>query len=312
MSFPDPHHPWDPPASEKHRVRWRDLDLPPGHPGSREKIVEVLRQKPRHWLEWYEGRFRNNEGGPMAFVPRALTHDQVREVNALVHIENELIDEACGRVLARVAERGWERDTDVFFTTDHGELQGDFGLLYKGPYHVDSLMRLPFVWRPALSAGVAPAEIAEPVGQLDLAPTFCAIARVPVPAWIEGIPLPTAPGSGRERVLTEWDGQFKQLGMHLRTIYRDGFVCTVYEPSTTEHGWDLARLYRTMGVDLPMPDVHYDGSEGELYDLRHDPLQWRNLWNDAGYAKRKSDLVADLYDHLPKAREPRLPVEAPA
>ena len=53
-------------------------------------------------------------------------------MNALVHIENELIDEACGRVLARIAERGWERDTDVFFTTDHGELQGDFGLLYKG------------------------------------------------------------------------------------------------------------------------------------------------------------------------------------
>ena len=34
MSFPDPHHPWDPPASELHRVPWQDLDLPPGHPGS--------------------------------------------------------------------------------------------------------------------------------------------------------------------------------------------------------------------------------------------------------------------------------------
>jgi arylsulfatase A-like enzyme len=312
MSFPDPHHPWDPPASERHRVRWQDLDLPPGHPRSRDKIVEILRQKPRHWLAWWEGRFRNNEGGPVTFVPHTLTDDQVREVNALVHIENELIDEACGRVLGRIAERGWERDTDVFFTTDHGELQGDFGLLYKGPYHVDALMRIPFVWHPAPSAGVAAAEIAEPVGQLDLAPTFCAIAGVAVPAWIEGAPLPTAPGAGRERVITEWDGQFKQLGMHLRTIYRDGFVCTVYEPSTTDSGWDLSRLYKVMGIDLPMPDVHYAGTEGELYDLRHDPLQWRNLWSDPGYAKLRSDLVADLYDHLPKPRDPRLAVEAPA
>jgi arylsulfatase A-like enzyme len=312
MSFPDPHHPWDPPASEKHRVRWRDLDLPPGHPGSREKIVEILRQKPRHWLDWYEGRFRNNEGGPMTFVPNQLTHDQVREVNALVHVENELIDEACGRVLRRVAERGWEHDTDVFFTTDHGELQGDFGLLYKGPYHVDALMRIPFVWRPAPSAGVAPATIEEPVGQLDLAPTFCRVAGVPVPGWMQGKPLPTAPGSGRERVITEWDGQFRQLGMHLRSIYRDGLVCTVYEPSTTDAGWDLARLYKAFGVDLPLPDVRYDGSEGELYDLREDPLQWRNLWSDPAYAARKSDLVADLYDHLPRPREPRLRVDAPA
>src|SRR5690242_3523363 len=34
MSFPDPHHPWDPPESELHRVPWQELDLPAGHPGS--------------------------------------------------------------------------------------------------------------------------------------------------------------------------------------------------------------------------------------------------------------------------------------
>jgi arylsulfatase A-like enzyme len=312
MSFPDPHHPWDPPASEARRIRWRDLDLPPGHPGSREKIAAILAEKPRHWLAWWEGRFRNPEGGPMTFVPAALTDDQIREVNALVHVENELIDEACGRVLRRIAERGWERDTDVFFTTDHGELQGDFGLLYKGPYHVDALMRIPLLWRPAPAAAVAPAEIFEPVGQLDLAPTFCAIVGVPVAPWMEGAPLPTAPGSGRERVITEWDSQFAQVGMHLRTIYRDGLVCTVYEPSTRDVGFDLVRVQRAFGLDVPAPDIRYDGTEGELYDLRDDPHQWRNLWNDPAWTRRKSDLVADLYDHLPPPRAVGLRVEAPA
>ena len=37
MSFPDPHHPRDPPASEARRINWRDLDLPAGYPGSRER-----------------------------------------------------------------------------------------------------------------------------------------------------------------------------------------------------------------------------------------------------------------------------------
>ena len=65
MSFPDPHHPWDPPVDEvRRRVDWRDLDLPPGHPGSTDKAVEILAQKPHHWLDWYEGRFQNMEGGP--------------------------------------------------------------------------------------------------------------------------------------------------------------------------------------------------------------------------------------------------------
>jgi arylsulfatase A-like enzyme len=45
MSFPDPHHPWDPPAEELRRVDWRDLDLPAGHPGSNDAIREVLAQK---------------------------------------------------------------------------------------------------------------------------------------------------------------------------------------------------------------------------------------------------------------------------
>jgi arylsulfatase A-like enzyme len=312
MSFPDPHHPWDPPAAEARRINWCDLDLPPGHPGSDAKIRAILAQKPRHWLEWYEGRFRNNEGGPMTFVPCQLTHDQIREVNALTHVENELIDEACGRVLQRIVERGWNADTDVFFTTDHGELQGDFGLLYKGPYHVDALMHIPMIWRPAPSAGVAPARISEPVGQLDLAPTFCQIAGVPAAEWMQGAPLPTSAGSGRQRVITEWDSQFAQLGMHLRTLYRDGYVCTVYEPTTRDSGYDLARVLRAFGVDLPVPDIRYDGSEGELYNLSEDPLQWRNLWNDPAYGTLKSDLIADLYDHLPTPRDPPLRVAAPA
>src|SRR5207247_5510735 len=124
------------------------------------------------------------------FVPAAMTHDQVREVNAMTHIENELVDEACERVLAHVAAKGWSAHTDVLYTTDHGELQGDFGLLFKGAYHCDALMRLPLVWRPAPNANVATARVARPVGLLDLAPTWCAIAGLPIPEWMEGHPLP--------------------------------------------------------------------------------------------------------------------------
>ncbi len=66
------------------------------------------------------------------------------------------------------------------------------------------------------------------------------------------------------------------------------------------------------GAGTPAPDIAYDGTEGELYDLREDPLQWRNLWSDPGYKKLKSDLIADLYDNLPPVRNPKLTVEAPA
>jgi arylsulfatase A-like enzyme len=292
MSFPDPHHPWDPPLSEVGRVDWRDVPLPAGYPEDRAERERILDGKPRHWRAWYDGRLVSNYEAPALWVPATLTADQVREVNARNAVEVELVDEALGRVLAAIAARGWADDVDVIFTTDHGELQGDFGLLFKGPYHVDALMRLPLIWRPAPSADATPSTVSRPVGLLDLAPTFCAIAGVPVPEWMEGKPLPVddtdADARGFERVLTEWDSELFGIGVHLRTITRDGWVCTTYQPGYS-----------------------HDGTEGELYDLANDPLQQDNRWGDPALASVQSDLLADLWDHQPKPMLPRRLVEAP-
>src|SRR5690606_22878779 len=190
MSFPDPHHPWDPPASERHRIDWRDVPLPELYPGSPEKAAELLAGKPKHWLGYFDGSLWTNLESPRSFRPCDLTPEQIREINAYTHIENELIDEACDRVLGYLERRGWTAETDVIFTTDHGELQGDYGLLFKGPYHVDALMRLPLIWRPAPCAGVPAAEVTAPVGHVDLASTFCRIGGIEPPEWVEGQPLP--------------------------------------------------------------------------------------------------------------------------
>src|SRR6185369_16873464 len=220
----------------------------------------------------------SNYEAPAQWVPATMTADQVREVNARNAVECELIDEALGRVLASIERRGWTADTDVIFTTDHGELQGDFGLLFKGPYHVDALMRLPLIWRPARSAAVTPATVTRPVGLVDLAPTFCAIAGIAPAETMQGRALPVddadADARGFERVLTEWDSELFGVAVHVRTITRDGWVCTAYEKGF----------------------VH-DGSEGELYELAADPLQQHNRWDDPAAAGLRSDLLADLRDH---------------
>jgi arylsulfatase A-like enzyme len=292
MSFPDPHHPWDPPSSELHRVDWRDVPLPAGYIADRNRREAVLDAKPRHWRAWYDGRLVSNYEAPLSWVPATLNDDQVREVNARNAVECELIDEALGRVLTAVDRMGWADELDVIFTTDHGELQGDFGLLFKGPYHVDGLMRIPLVWRPAPGASHAISDVTAPVGLVDIAPTLCEIAGVAVPEWMEGRPLPVddadAHARGFERVLTEWDSELFGVDVHLRTITRDGWVCTTYQPGYS-----------------------HDGTEGELYDLDDDPLQQHNRWNDPACASMRSDLVADLWDHQPVGTSPRRRVVAP-
>ncbi|MCB0997700.1 MAG: sulfatase-like hydrolase/transferase [Acidimicrobiales bacterium] len=292
MSFPDPHHPWDPPASEIGRIDWHDVPLPAGYIDDATERERVLDGKPRHYRAWYEGTLVSNYEAPLAWAPKTMTADQVREITALNAVEVELIDEAIGRVLAAIRARGWDDDVDIVFTTDHGELGGDFGLMFKGPYHVDGLMRLPLIWRPAPSSGIAPAAVGRPVGHLDLAPTFCAIAGLPVPEWMEGTPLPVddadADARGFERVLTEWDSDLFGVDVHLRTITRDGWVCTTY-----------------------LPGHSHDGTEGELYDLANDPLQRENRWDDPSLTALRSDLLADLWDHQPPMRSPLPKVHAP-
>jgi arylsulfatase A-like enzyme len=292
MSFPDPHHPWDPPKSELSRIDWRDVPLPEGYPQTAAEREAILEGKPRHWRAWYDGRLVSNYEAPNDWVPATMTADQVREVNQRNAIECELIDEALGRVLAAIAAKGWADNVDIVFTTDHGEFQGDFGLLFKGPYHVDALMRLPLVWRPAPSSAPVPATVTRPVGLVDLAPTFCRIAGLPVPEWMEGKPLPTddtdADHRGFERSLTEWDSVLFGVGVHLRTITRDGWVLTTYQ-----------RGYS------------HDGTEGELYDLAADPLQRVNRWDDPACASLRGDLIADLWDHQPVMHSPLRRVEAP-
>jgi arylsulfatase A-like enzyme len=294
MSFPDPHHPWDPPAEETHRVDWRELELPGGYLPDRSEREAVIDAKPRHWRLWYDGDLVGNYEAPAHWVPATMTPDQVREINAMAHIENELIDEALGRVLGAVDRRGWSDDVDVIFTTDHGELQGDYGLMFKGPYHVDSLMRLPLIWRPAPSSAMSVnAEVTRPVGHVDLAPTFCSIAGIEAPPWMEGRVLPDsdddADSRGFDNVITVWDSvQPNGTRMHLRSAYRDGMVITAYDPGT----------------------VH-DGSEGELYDLADDPHQRRNLWDDPGSAAIRRDLVTTLTDEMPPYHPDRNDVQAP-
>lgn len=99
--------------------------------------------------------------------------------------------------------------------------------------------------------------------------------------WMEGSRLPTAPGSNRRRVITEWEPQSPDPatnlgGIIMQTIFSEGYVYTRYEPSGIYEGIDV----------------------GELYDMGADWLQQQNLWSDPGYRSLRDNLPAELLDSL--------------
>ena len=73
-------------------------------------------------------------------------------------------------------------------------------------------------------------------------------------------------------MFTEWDSEFEGVSVSLRSLHRDGWTVTAYGKTSI-----------------------YDGSEGELYDLKNDPRQWRNLWDEPSAAAMKKDLLAEVW-----------------
>jgi arylsulfatase A-like enzyme len=263
VSFADPHHPMDPPG------RWFDLYAP-------EDVAEVLPvrvegdldHKPAVHQLWSHGAAAN---GPFAWANPGGADlsdaDLARMIAAYYGMVSQL-DHNIGRILTTLDELGLTDDTMVIVTTDHGEMLGDHGIVFKGPVHYEGLLRLPLIVRgPGVAAG---AVAADPVGTIDLAPTMLAAAGIDLPEHLEGAPLFDATGApaAREHVLTE-DDFAAIFDVPLRTITTDRYKLTAY-------------------LDAP--------ETGELYDLVDDPGEVVNRWDDPQLEAVRSDLGATLRD----------------
>jgi len=292
LSFPDPHHPWDPPSSEDHRCNWKDVPYPDDFGESDEQRLEWLGRKPWHWEEWYTGeKFVSFEALQGYSYQKSLTSDNVREIRAKVAIKNELIDEAIGRVIKFLEDKGWLDDTHIIFTPDHGAMDGAYGLLLIGPDLTNHCSKLPMIWKPAKSANVPAAEVTGPVGIVDLAPTFCTIAGAKVPDWMEGQPLPTsqteAEKQGREVVFTQYESHTPDAHIIMNAARNERYTCIAYERTPT-----------------------YEGTEGELYDRVNDPGELVNLWDDPAHLAIQEELVGQIRNVL-LARAQKHPLPEP-
>ena len=194
-----------------------------------------------------------------------------------------MIDDQVDRVLAALRDSGLEDNTIIIFTSDHGELLGDHGLLFKGPHHYDCLLRVPTLirWPGTISPGT---QVDELVEFIDLSATILELAGIEVPVGMQGrsiLPmLLGGPAESRDSVLVERQDLYWNLD--LRTL------------RTTE--WKL-NYYRGRPF-------------GELYDLKNDPNEFINLWNDPGYNGVKQDLTCTLLDRILTTAD--LPPEATA
>ena len=92
----------------------------------------------------------------------------------------EMVDAAIGRVLDALDASGEAENTLLVYTSDHGEGLGHHGLFTKA-FLYDSAARVPFYvsYPDHMQPGITQETI--PVSGIDLFPTFCNAAGIPMP-----------------------------------------------------------------------------------------------------------------------------------
>lgn len=268
-SFPDPHHPWTPPGRYWDMYKPEDIPVPATMNDGAEPAPHV------QWLHDERRQGQAKVDGPRLFAASAR---EVQEMIALTYGMITNIDDRIGMVMDTLKACGADDNTVVIFTSDHGDLMGDHGIVLKGPLHYQSLVRVPMVWREPASGPKEAAVRHDLVSSMDLPAAILHRAGIAPPNGMQGKPLFAGDGadlpSGRDAVLIEENQQRAYLG----------FTQPV--------------KVRTLVSAQHRMSVFAEGLWGELYDLVADPTETVNLWDDPQSQAIKWSLMQRLLQLL--------------
>ncbi|HMO50828.1 MAG TPA: sulfatase-like hydrolase/transferase [Kiritimatiellia bacterium] len=177
------------------------------------------------------------------------------------------MDKYIGRIVDHLDALGLAENTLVVFTSDHGHVFGQHGLIRKGPFHYEDLLRVPMIVR---QPGTVPAGVVSSSLQslVDYAPTMLDLAGLPVPRTMSGVSQAEA-----------WRGAAEARRDHVLVEHR-------HQPTTM--------FLKTLVEERYKITVYYGRDYGELFDLREDPGEVRNLWDDPAAHDVKARLLLRL------------------
>lgn len=188
------------------------------------------------------------------------------------------IDDQFARLLDYLEHSGQRENTVIVFTSDHGEMLGDHGLLFKGCRFYEGLVRVPLIFS-------CPGRISENlqsgalVELLDMSATLLDLGGVPVPDDHQGKSLlPILRGEASAD--------------HHRNFVR----CEYYDALDTSFvngDSSYATMYRNRRYKLV---VYHGHNTGELFDLERDPWEFENLWDDPAHQSLKCNLIQASFD----------------
>jgi arylsulfatase len=247
VSFGGPHEPWDTPGPWS--SMYRPADMPPPAPP-----LEPDLDRPRGSLD----RF-------LSFVAPDFDDGEELRMRADYAGNVSLIDDQIGRILDTVEARGELDNTVIVFSSDHGEMNGDHGLIYKMNFF-DGAVRVPLLVRTPETArsGTVGTVNDSPAEWLDIGPTLIeAAGGEPIHRQFGRSLLPALNGSShRDEAISEFEGEIMLMNDE----------------------WKLV--------------VNRRGEPYLLFDRSADPLETTNLAADPSFEIVRRDLKARMLDRV--------------
>lgn len=188
--------------------------------------------------------------------------DNIRQMWSDYYATVTFMDEQLGKITRELDRLGLRESTLVIFTSDHGYHLGEHDFWQKVTFH-EEVTRVPLlVSAPGFESGrtFALAEL------VDLFPSICDLLGLPTPATLQGRSL--------RPVLSDPKATVRNAAMSLDP--RKGHAIRT-------SGWTYMR---------------YKNGDEELYDMKNDPEQFRNLANSADHAEKRKQLSSLLGERI--------------
>ncbi len=284
-SFPDPHHPFSPPQPwcdlfspwdvPLPRVDAGELDLMPEYvrrDSSREGFPDDGEAQKVGYLDYIQNPTSPREQGFM-MPTRGMSENTLRQVVAHTYGSVSMLDDCIGRVIKALEAKGVLDETIIVFTSDHGELLGDHGLIRKGPTPYQQVLNIPLlISGPGITAG----DVKQITNHIDIKATLCDLLDIECAAddGTSFAPLlRQEDASGREATFAEYHSRVDDA-LYNQSIITPDWRLTIYPNSP---GW------------------------GELFDRQKDPHEHRNLYGNASFLTIINQLRSQLAEHWPAA-----------
>lgn len=219
-----------------------------------------LSERPRHPILDEMRRYMGVQG--------EFSEEEVRRAVAVYYALCSELDENIGRVLAALRETGRDANTRVIYMSDHGDMIGAHGMWWKHTFYEESV-GVPFMMAgPDLPAGRT---IDAPISLVDLYPTVLDCFGLELNDAERRLPgrslLPAA--------------QAQETLSYERPVYAEYFAAS-----------SVTGMYMLRKGDFKL--CYYAYYPNQLFDLKNDPEETRDLAQDPAYQIVLDDLESEL------------------